>query len=327
MKRTFLAFPILGFLITSCMQSNDSIVSQRYIHKYGFEVTQDDWKAREKEGQIVSVLKNGITVTQSYENGQLHGKSSFTFPYSSIVQKVKVYDYGTLLKEITHDESGIPQREDVYEFDNRHIITLWDKNGVPMSIEEYDNDQLIEGSYYNPKNELEATIEGGKGERVRRDRNGLLLARETFDDGMLTHRITYYGNGEVHTRASFQNYLLNGSLVKYTEQGNLYLQEDWKEGILDGIKVTYRQNGQKIAEIPYESGKKQGIERRYDSDGQLASEVSWNQDIKHGCETNYVNGNAKNYWYFQGKKVTHDRFQTLEDREVALNSIYQMNNE
>lgn len=316
MKSNFpVVLTLLATLVSSCGDDN-GVVSQQYIHKYGFEISEDDWNAREKEGQIVTVLKNGITEVRNYDKGLLHGKCTTSFPHSSIISKVEVYDLGVLLKEITHDEMGMPAREDAYEFDDRHIITLWDKYGTPISIEEYDSGLLMEASYFNPQNELEGQIEQGEGTRVKRDRDGVLIEKDRVEKGVITSRTTYHSNGEVHTRANFKDYQLNGEFIKYADNGNLLVQEFWKGGILDGIKTTYRQlDGKKLAETSYVDGKKHGIEKKYDEDGYLAAEINWDNNQKHGCASFYIRDDLYQEWYFRGKKVSLEKFQFLEDRE------------
>ena len=118
-----------GVLVVGCQSNkkNGDVVSQQFVHKYGFDVSQQEWEERAQDGQAITMLTNGVRVTRSYENGQLHGTTTYTFPNSSIVEKLFVYDQGTLLKEVHHDSAGFPMREYVYEFDERTIITLWDE--------------------------------------------------------------------------------------------------------------------------------------------------------------------------------------------------------
>ncbi len=68
MKRIPLFLLASTIVVSSCQNgSPDQIISQTFVHKYGFETTEEDWEAREKDGQVVSVLKNGVKVTTSYE--------------------------------------------------------------------------------------------------------------------------------------------------------------------------------------------------------------------------------------------------------------------
>ncbi len=108
--------------------SNDAenfVVSQKFVHKYGFDVSEEEWENRDQEGQIVSMLKNGVKIVHSYENGLLHGSTTYTFPHSAVVEKLLVYNQGTLLKEVLNDANGTPISEEAYEFDDRKIMTFW----------------------------------------------------------------------------------------------------------------------------------------------------------------------------------------------------------
>lgn len=306
-------------LFTACQNNNspDQVVSQTFVHKYGFETTEKEWEAREKDGLIVSMLKNGVKVTKSYDNGTLHGPTTYTFPHSSVVEKVMVYDQGTLLKTCVNDPAGMPIREEVYEFDNRTIITLWDEKGVPLSIEEYENQILREGKYYTPEHELESVVEEGFGKRVKRDRSGLLISHDQMEDGIITSRTTYHPNGGLHTVSNYDNYELHGTQVKYTASGKPLMELNWDHGVLNGDKVIYR-NGSKVAVIPYVKGQKHGVELHYDDLGNLTAEIEWREDKKHGATKLHTEDFTDTEWFFKGQSVNADKFKSLESRERTV---------
>ena len=94
MKRIHLSLPLAligctGIFLASCQtqDSLDQVVSQTFVHKYGFNLSEQEWEQMSKEGQVVSTLKNGVKVASSYENSQLHGPTTDTFPYSSVIEK------------------------------------------------------------------------------------------------------------------------------------------------------------------------------------------------------------------------------------------------
>jgi antitoxin component YwqK of YwqJK toxin-antitoxin module len=318
MKRVSL-FLIGSAIITSCQTSTplDEIVSQTYVHKYGFETSEKDWEAREKDGQVVTMLKNGVKITRSFENGKLHGSTTHTFPHSSIVEKELVFDQGSLLKEKVNDPAGIPIREEAYEFDNRKVITLWDEKGSPLSIEEYSNDKLLEGKYYTSEHHLEAKVENGFGERIKRDREGLLISREEIDNGIVAARTNYHPNGAIHTISHYQDYQLHGSQLKYTASGKPLMELHWNQGVLDGEKIIYR-NGSKVAVIPYINGEKHGKELHYDDLGNLTAEIEWRHDKKHGTTNLYTEDSLDVEWFFKGQSVSADKFKNLETRDQVI---------
>ncbi len=313
-----------SLLLASCgtNQLPDQVVSQTYVHKYGFGVSEEEWEERAQEGQVVTTLKNGVKITHTYENGQLQGPTTFTFPRSNTVEKLLVYDQGTLLKETLNDTAGMPIREEIYEFDNRVIITLWDEKGAPLSIEEYDDELLVDGKYYTPEHELEGQVENGFGERVKRHRSGILVEKEFVEDGMVTSRTTYHPNGQVHTVSHYHDYQLHGEQLHYTSLGRPLMSLNWNHGVLDGLKIVYR-NGFKVAEIPYIDGQKHGTEFHYDDLGNLTAEIQWHNDKKHGCSKFFTEDTAENEWFFEGELVSGERFQTLEDREKIIAELYE----
>ena len=307
-------------LITACQNQTalDQVISQQYVHKYGFEVSEQEWEQRAQDGQVVSVLKNGVKISRSYENGQLHGTTTYSFPHSSVVEKALLYDHGVLLKETLSDASGIPTREEVYEFDDRTIITLWDERGSPLSIEEYDGEQLVDGKYYTLDHELEAKVDNGCGERVKRDRSGLLISRDLMQNGLISERTTYHPNGQVHTISHYHDYQLHGEQVKYASTGRPLLRLHWDHGVLDGLKVSYR-NGFKVAEIPYINGQRHGLETHFDDLGNLTAQVEWRNDKKHGCSKYFADdGFVETEWFYNGQSVTAQKFELMENREQMI---------
>lgn len=295
----------------------DQVVSQTFVHKYGFETSAEDWTARDQDGQIVSTLGNGVKVARSFQNGKLHGLTTYTFPHSTTVEKQQLYDDGILLKEQLNDVNGMPIREEMYEFDNRIIVTLWDDKGVPLSVEEYDDEILVEAKYYTPDHDLEASVTAGSGERVKRDRSGLLISRDEMEDGVMICRSTYHPNGNIHTISHYDQYQLHGTQTKFTASGKPLMDLTWNHNVLDGPKVIYR-NGEKIAIIPYVLGKKHGKELHFDDLGFMTAEIEWRDDHRHGPTNLYSEDATETEWFFNGQSVSADRFKMLNDREHII---------
>lgn len=315
MKRKFL-FSAIALTFAACQSDHtlDQVVSQTFVHKYGFETTEKDWEAREQDGQVVSMLKNGVKVTKSYENGKLHGLTTYTFAHSPVVEKQQLFDEGILLKEQINDSAGMPIREEVYEFGNRMIVTLWDEKGVPLSIEEYDDELLMEAKYYTAGHELEASIVAGFGDRIKRDRAGTLISKDEIKNGIMVTKTTFHPNGNVHTISHYDNFLLHGKQLKFTASGKPLMEIDWKHNVIDGNKIVYR-NGEKTVVIPYVNGKKNGTELHYDDLGDLTAEIQWRDDKKHGTATLYSEDSSDTEWFFKGQSVKADRFKMLDNRE------------
>ena len=138
-KQILLIIPIFASLFTGCQTSNkskdDNIVSERYLHKFGYDVSKEEWEKIDCPGQVVTILRNGVTLTSAYENGVLHGSCKRTFPHSNTLETLCEYDNGNLVTKTTYDIRGIPHKKEDF-FSPSHVkITRWFKNGVPLSIE------------------------------------------------------------------------------------------------------------------------------------------------------------------------------------------------
>ncbi len=303
-------------LLTGCFSGDagNPIVSQKYVHKYGFDVSEAEWQERDQEGQIVSMLKNGVKVIHSYENGMLNGSTTYSFPHSSVIERLQIYAQGTLLKEVVNDLEGIPISEETYEFDDRKITTTWDEKGTPLSIEEYDGDLLVEGKYFTPDHELEGQVEAGFGERYKRERLGPLVSRDLVENGTVATRTNFHPNGLIHSISHYHDYQLHGEQKKFTSAGKPLMDLNWNHGVLDGLKVIYRE-GTKVAEIPYINGQKHGIEIHFDDLGNLTAEIEWRNDKKHGLSSFFNSESLEHEWFYKGAVVSQQKFEILSNRE------------
>lgn len=304
--------------IVSCQDDkNSNVVSQKYVHKYGFDMTKDEWQNRTKEGTIITVLNNGITITNTYNNGTLHGPTTYTFPNSKLIEKIYIYDNGTLVKQIDHDSKGLPYKEEAFEPNNKKIITLWDSLGVPISIEQYENNSLVDGKYFKPDNEIEASIDNSSGIRIKRDRNGELLYKDKIENGILMSRVTFHSNGQIKSKMNFKNYELDGEQITYSPKGEILMTMTWKTGKLDGLKSVFRNNN-KIAEIPYLYGNKHGVERHYNNNGELTMETHWENNKRHGSHRVYGENDTEIKWFYKGKAVSLKKFEEFSNREKLI---------
>ncbi len=314
---------LLGcLLLAACCkkEQENNVVSQRYIHKYGYAVSKDEFEARKYPGQVVTILKNGVSTTSTYENGLLHGPCTHTFPHSQTVEAYFLYNQGNLVKQIIYDVSGMPLREEVQLSPTRHASTKWYNDGTPMCTEEYGNKELIEGQYFTRQNEVESRIEKGKGTRIVRDLQGVLLSKEEFAEGYLTKRETFLPDGTPESIAFYQKGNLHGEKKSFTEKGEPLAVKEYLHGKLHG-KTTFYKNGARSVEIYYLDGMKNGLEIHY-IDGDLVSqEIVWENDKKHGPSKYYVDGVAQVEYFYDGTHITEDKWKELYQLDQMIGQI------
>ena len=190
MKKLLAGYGIIFLLLNGCSCSSckrngkdGDVLSQRYVHKYGYLVSQEEWETKNYPGQVITSLSNGVTVTSTYESGTLHGPMTYTFPHSQSVETYYLYNWGEQVKEINYNALGMPVKEKIQLSPSRHSLTAWYSGGSPMYVEEFSGEELVEGQYFTTANEIEARVEKGRGLRIYRDLSGLLLSKEVVEGG------------------------------------------------------------------------------------------------------------------------------------------------
>lgn len=298
------------------------VVSERYIHKYGYDVSREEWLSNDYPGQVITTLKNGVTVVASYESGILHGETSYTFPHSQTLESLHTYEKGNLVKKTSFDVRGMPFREESYLSPTRVRSKYWYDSGTPKCVEETNEADLIEGEYFTMKNELESRVTGGHGERSIRDKHGVLCAKESIARGQIAKRETFHPNGSPHIIMSFDSGLTHGEKRVFAETGEPLSIENFSEGKLDGV-CTYFQNGVKYLEIEYESGIKNGIERHFIDGDTLSHETHWIDNMRHGPSTYYFDGLSKVEWFYNNAKVSKGKYEELLEREKMITIMHE----
>lgn len=324
MRKLIAGYAIILLVLSSCAcnsckrNKNQDVLSQRYIHKYGYLVSKEEWEAKNYPGQVVTCLSDGVTVTATYENGVLHGPMTYTFSHSQNVERYHLYNWGDRVKEIVYNEVGMPIREKIQLSSLRHSVTAWYSGGSPMSVEEFSGEELVEGQYYTLTNEIEARVEKGRGLRIQRDLNGILLSRETVEEGYATKKETFYASGTPESVTLYHRGNINGEKRTFAPGGEPLSVEHWVDGVLHGI-ASYYKNGIKYLEISYRNGEKNGIERHFIDGEMISQEIVWEADMKHGPSTFYFQGKPEEQqWFYGGKLVNKRKFDELHELDGLI---------
>lgn len=318
-----------GLILAGCGgdNGNNQVISKRYLHKYGYAVSESEWDSNNYPGQVITSLRNGVTVTSTYENGTLHGPCTHTHPHSQTVQYYYLYDLGELKKEVVYDVFGMPVKEMVQLSPHRYCLTTWYGDGNPKSTEDYASDELLDGKYYSLNNDVESTVDRGNGLRISRDQNGTLVANEEIEKGYLVKREAYHPNGNLESITHYKMGVKDGERQVYTLAGLPHAVENWVNGNLDG-KATYFNNGKKQVEVFFVNGTRNGTEKHFVDGEQLESEIHWIFDKRHGPTKFYVGDNvAKTEWYYDNKAVSKRRFDELTQLDMMITNAPRFQNE
>lgn len=318
--------PVLGcalLVLASCHKNtqDNNVVSQRYVHKYGYAVSKNEFEERKYPGQVITNLKTGVTITATYEDGQLHGPSTHTFPDSQTVESYYLYNHGVLVKQILYNIHGMPVREEVQLSPTRFASTRWYHDGTPMATEEYAFSELVEGQYFNRQNEVEARVEKGRGVRLIRDVQGILQAKEEIDQGAVIQRDTFYASGAPESIAFFVQGVLRGEKKSFDENGEPLAVKEYVNGKLHG-KTTFYKNGARSVEVHYLDGMKNGLEIHYLDGETVSQEILWENDRKHGPSKYYVDGVARVEYFYDGEPISEHRWKELSRLDRMIGQIH-----
>ena len=322
MKKATIPLCLLALLAAGCDNDSTSknVLSQRYIHKYGYDVSQEEWQAQSYPGQVLTTLRDGKTITESYEDGLLHGSRTETFPHSQTVQMLETYERGHLAKRITYNIRGVPQAEEKFNSPTHVVVTSWYPKGTPKSKEEFKDNILINGQYFSASNETDSRIENGTGERILRNSSGDILSREIFNHFALTYVETYFPNNTPHVTTSYENGKIHGEKKVFAMSGEPVSVQNYFHGKKHGIS-TYYQNGYKFLEVAYVDGLKDGMERQYIDGETLVEETQYAEGMKHGPSIVYCDGAARTSWYFEDNKVSRSKFESLLMRDDLITTM------
>jgi antitoxin component YwqK of YwqJK toxin-antitoxin module len=322
-KGCTILFPMIALAFISCSDNQSKqIISQRYVHKYGYDVSKEEWKSESYPGHVLTTLRDGKTISEPFEDGQLHGTRTETYPHSQTIQKSEQYEKGNLTKRTFYNIRGVPQKEEAFLGKDHIVLTSWYPNGTPKSSEEYKDNLLISGQYLNTSNETDSRIENGNGERTVRNQSGDILSKEVFNNHQITYVETYYPNNTPHTTVSYENNLLHGERKEFAMTGEPILVENFYKGQKHGLS-TYYQNGYKYLEVPFAHGRKEGIERHFIDGEIIVEETEFHEGVKQGSSVLYCDGSAKTTWYFENQIVSRSKYEQLMQRHELIMGMQQ----
>lgn len=304
-------YPFFLFLFTlaSCVRQASEqppviVVDQQYVHRYGVTIPKHQWEEEGQVGTIVTTREDGVTVTQTFQHGNLEGETRTTFPFSSDVEKIELFSQNELLKETLFYPSGAYKRVKTFNCAD-HTVTIqsWYENGRVQSFEKLSGGLLVYGEYYSPQGERLTSISEGSGARIVHDTVGIPQLVEEVEAGKVQYRTTLYADGLPKEIDPYLNGVVEGQRKTYYPGGEPKTIETWKGGKQQGITLVFK-DGEKLQEIPYVNGMKNGKGKVFKDGAIVIQEPTWKDDQLHGPCILYLDDRKTTEWYFKGRRVT-----------------------
>ncbi|MUP46238.1 aspartic peptidase [Gramella sp. BOM4] len=197
-------------------------------------------------------------VNQKDANGQRNGPWKVYFEGSDQLKFEGNFEHGKevgIFKFYQKGYSAHPAAIMNFESDKDSVaVTYYTQKGKPIS-RGHMIDRKREGKwfYYHQSSDSIMMIEDYKNDLL----NGL--------------QKTFYPNGQLAEKTSYQQGRKHGESLIYTEKGQVTKQLQYKDGELHGPAIYYDPKGQKIMEGQYIEGKKSGLWKYY-TDGKFDRE-------------------------------------------------------
>lgn len=309
MKIFYISFGVLSLCcLGSCQRSSQEVVKTSYYHQYGPAVKAAEWKEQGSTGEVSELLSNGVEVRRAYHDGVLQGQTTWSFPYSKVVERFEEYEGGVQVGFGENYSLGAPKWQVDLAPAGKKMFRAWYEDGAPRVVEELQNDLVVEGQYFTDSGELESVVKEGNGLRIERSERGVLLFRDRIVEKEPVVKETFYPNGLVKEVTSYRSLKKDGLSKSFDDAGRPEVVQWWVQGDLSGVS-TYFKDGLKVSQVPFQHGKKEGVEVCFDPDtGALIEEISWKNDRQHGLHRLYTSTGVIEEWYVDGKKATKDEF-------------------
>jgi len=209
----------------------------------------------------------------SYDQGALFGVSTYYHPN------------GQIWKCIPYEKNRISGRVEVFKNNGDLLMQVnylsgqkegkalrfWKCNQI-ASEEEYCQNGLFEGQYYDQQQNLIAEVKEGTGYRATFAHWGLKELQE-IHEGYMCGEVKVFNEKSQLTRVyHVKNSLKHGEEINYYPSGNglkPHIIFHWQEGKIQGLVRTWYQNGNMESQKEMNNNKKNGVSTAWYKDGNL----------------------------------------------------------
>ena len=137
-------------------------------------------------------------------------------------------------------------------------------------------------------------------------RDGCLLNGGVLFTGAVVER---YGNGQMKSRSSVSNGLLEGLSEGWHTNGLLQVSEHFTKGVSHGLRTKYYGSGRKLSEADVVYGTIEGIYQTWHENGNLAQRVCLSHGVPDGEAASYFpDGSLKARVRLDHGKVINQHF-------------------
>ena len=215
-----------------------------------------------------------------YKQGVLEGISTYFYPSGQVEKELPYHNHVLEGLAVEYFPNGSVQSKTSYSQGNKQGPCLgFFQNGQIAWEEDYSNNLILKGSYYNPKGELLSKVDDGSGFRALFDEDTLsflVQIQQGFAEGGVKQ---FSKKGELQATYHVKNGKKVGEEIVYflsseRTDGNKTqllpkLSIHWKDSAIHGVVQTWYDNGQLQSQREFCHNQKMGPSLAWYRDGSL----------------------------------------------------------
>ena len=235
------------------------------------EMAQSSWLF---DGQCTVWDELGnLKASFTYEKGNLEKEAKYYFP-SGKIERVIQYAQGSAEGlDTTYDAEGNVLEQISYKANRKEgqCVASWEY-GISKYQEQYRDGKLINGVYFDPKGQVVAEIQNGRGIKAEFDQ-ALLHKLFQYQDGKPAGEVKVFTpSGKLQSTYTIHEAKKEGEEWQYytdNDDASPKMMITWSEDRIQGMVKTWYKNGNLESQREITGNKKHGISLAYYNTGDL----------------------------------------------------------
>lgn len=222
------------------------------------EIEQREW-IFDKQNYVWDDLGRLIS-TFNYDKGQLEG-NAYHYHINGNIKMIEPYHNNEIHGPVVgYNEEGTIILKGEYKEGKRKGLFegFWDKD-IPSLVENYDNDLLLDGKYFNMDRSLTSEIKNGYGIKTLFFDEAQKILVE-YQNGVPQGSIDIYKNSKIQSHYNVKDGKKHGEEMEYYSDGKTpKLSLNWFDDKIHGTVKTWYGNGNIQSQREMYENKKNGI--------------------------------------------------------------------
>lgn len=250
---------------------NGKLSMHAYVIGGPASLAREDQKKWLFDGETMAYDEDGNLIGRFvYLKGILEKEGFHYYPTGKIKKQIP-YLHGEIEgEEITYFKNGQIKSKITFQQSQKEGPAFsYFKNGKIKLKESYQKNNLLDGYYFNEKQELISSVTDGKGFKSF-IKNKQLKQQVEYLDGKPFGLVKLFGLQEKLIRIYHQNNgKKEGEEIEFYQENQPKISLQWADDQIQGVVKTWHENGQMASLAEWQGNKKNGLSSAWYEDGSL----------------------------------------------------------